>query len=65
MPFFSGVENGTRAFRVLQEGDRVVYGTLTGTQLTFHNRPSYRILAENEVLALLNGQETELEAVEA
>lgn len=55
-----------KLWRPLAAGDRVVYGTWTGTALTFEGRPSYRILHENEVLAILVGnQETKLLDVEA
>lgn len=51
--------------QLLQAGDKVVYGTWTGTQLSFDQRPSYRILSETEVLGVLSEEATKLLEVEA
>lgn len=52
-------------FRELRPGDKVAYGTWTGTQFTFDQRPSYRVLAETEIATLLNQTHTKLLDVEA
>jgi co-chaperonin GroES (HSP10) len=52
-------------WRPLSPGDRVVYATWTGTALTFEGRPSYRVLAENEVCSLVINKTAKLLDVEA
>lgn len=52
-------------FRTLQPGDKVAYGTWTGTQFRFDQRPSYRILGDDEIATLLDKDATKLLDVEA
>lgn len=52
-------------FRVLQPGDKIAYGTWTGTQFTFDQRPSYRVLMDDEVTTLLDKDHTKLTMVDA
>jgi co-chaperonin GroES (HSP10) len=43
-------------------GDRVIFGVFAGTLLKFQNQPVYQLLADEEVLAILDS-ETEVEAL--
>lgn len=55
--------NGT--IRTIQPGDRVAYGTWTGTQFSFDQRPSYRVLAETDIASVITDKATKLLEVEA
>lgn len=52
-------------YRPLRPGDRVAYGTWTGIQFSFDQRPSYRVLMDSEIATILVGKATELLNVEA
>ena len=50
---------------ILKQGDRIAYGTWTGTQFSFEGRPAYRVLGEMEVTCIITDAATELLNVEA
>lgn len=70
-PGFPGKQKDTSApdyiteFRSLRPGDRVAYGTWTGIQFNFDQRPAYRVLADSEIATLVVGEATKLLEVEA
>lgn len=45
-------------------GLRVVFGTWSGTELTFKNRPAYTSLSVEEVMGRIHGTNEDLELVE-
>lgn len=44
-------------------GSKVVYGLYSGTVINFRNQPAYRILGQDEVLAVIDDVSIELEGV--
>lgn len=38
-------------------GDKILYGNFSGTGINFANRPAFRILTEDEILAIVVGDE--------
>jgi len=44
----------------LKLGNRVVYGQFSGTLLTFKQRPSYRVLGQDEIIAVVIKEDEEL-----
>jgi co-chaperonin GroES (HSP10) len=60
-----GASDGSNDKDFLKPGSRVVYGTWTGTQVNFDQRPAYRILHESEIVAVITGEATKLDSVEA
>jgi co-chaperonin GroES (HSP10) len=47
---------------LFSRGDRLVYGVYSGTVLNFKGQPAYRVLGQDEILAVMHG-EAELEGV--
>lgn len=50
------LENGTRVPLELKEGDRVLYGKYSGTEIKL-NGNEYLIVSERDILAIIHGEE--------
>jgi len=58
-------DDNLQAFRGLQPGDRVAYGTWTGTLFNFDQKPAYRVLADDDIATIVTDKAAKLLDVEA